>query len=86
MQNVLVVSACHFQLHMLRNLWAVVKKELDDRLADNLKNDKAARDLVWAEVQASRDRMKPSTFANLIESFPRRLRACVKAKGDWIDY
>ena len=71
-------------LNPIENLWAIIKRSLDSRLAEDLKNDEETLNHIWSEVENALARIDKSVFKNLVESFPRRLAACVRLKGDWI--
>jgi hypothetical protein len=73
-------------LNPIENLWAILKLELDDILAEHLSNDDESGDIIFEECVKAAGRVEKETFSNLVTSFKRRLEACVAAKGDWTGY
>jgi transposase len=73
-------------LNPIENFWAILKQELDDVLADELTTDAESGDRIWEEVEKANSRIDKEFYANLCDSFVRRLELCVKQKGDWTGY
>ena len=63
----------------IENLWAIIKARLRGRDTSTLAKLQAAIQEVW-------DSFEPALLQNLVESVPRRLRECLKRKGQVTRY
>jgi transposase len=69
-------------LNPIENMWALLKR----RLTEYETATKSMNELYERVTEAWYDQMKPEECQKVIESMPRRIRACIRAKGKWTKY
>lgn len=73
-------------LNPIENLWAILKMEVNDACCGDLSNTKENRDHLWATVQRTWREIAADVIDRLVDSWPRRLKNCVAARGGHSGY
>jgi DDE superfamily endonuclease len=68
-------------LNPIENLWAIVKKRLE-----NYQTAPGNMDELWGRVQAEWRRIPNEILQNLVQSMPKRVESVIKRKGLWTKY
>lgn len=68
-------------LNPIENAWSYLKSKIYayPTPANGLKQ-------LWERVEAEWEKLPKEYISNLYESMPRRMRACIEAKGRWTKY
>jgi hypothetical protein len=72
-------------LGFIENFWALIKQKLGKER--NVRSfSKIKREELWENVKKAAASIPKEIIANLCLSFPRRLEACVEARGGYTKY
>lgn len=69
-------------LNPIENMWALLKRRLNEYETAT----KGMSELYERVTEVWYDHVKPEECQKVIESMPRRIEACIKAKGKWTKY